>query len=290
MDQLRVDSWCRIISLPRLRILETDQWPPTVFPPGLPVFFPSLQRITLLGINASTWVEFLADERVQRIFTDAGSQPRRVAPHLTELYCDYEADLYATSISYFRVFRNLSILTLRTGCFGITRCRFRLTDDDISRLAIELPGLKELSFGTPCTRNTCWTTVISLLVLSTHCKGLHKLRIHFNTQNLARDVWQSLRHPLRRNSHPPSRCPLVALEVGLTPLTAEALGRDLFPTLAGLVDIFPRLQRISYTSSRASRGWKQLDAQIPSFQEMRRSLPVVFAQHACGNDQPPPLP
>jgi hypothetical protein len=63
------------------------------------------------------------------------------------------------------------------------RCTFHLADNDINRLAMELPGLRELSLGDPCGSNTCRTTVNSLLVLSTHCEGLRKLCIHFNTRN-----------------------------------------------------------------------------------------------------------
>ena len=279
MDQLRDGSWCRIISLPRLRSLETDQWPPTIPPPNPPKFFPSLKKITLRGPAASRWLNFLAKESAQGTSSDTGSQPHRVAPRLVRLYCDYEAVLDATFISYFRVFRSLSTLILGNGCSPATRCTFHLTDNDISRLATELPGLRELSLGDPCGHNTCRTTVNSLLDLSTHCEGLRKLCIHFNTRNFARDMRHSLRNPLRRNSHPPSRCPLAVLDVGGIPLTTKALDEDLFLTLAGLVDIFPRLQVIHRTpSSLASRGWRELGAQIPGFQEMRKSLPAVFTQ------------
>ena len=280
MDQLRDGSWCRIIYFPRLRSLETDQWPPTVFPPSLPVFFPSLRQITLRGPAASEWINFLARDSVQRISSDTGPKPRRVAPHLVQLYCDYGVELSITFISHFRIFRNLSTLVLGNGCSHTMRCTFRLTDDAISQLAMELPGLRELSLGVPCVHNTCKTTVNSLLALSTHCKGLRELCIHFNTRNLVRDIKNSFHNPLRRNSHSPSRCPLVVLDVGLAPLP-EPLGEDAFLALAGLVDMFPRLQRIRPYSSylrTTSWGWLHLSAQIPSFQEMRKSLPAVFIQ------------
>jgi len=276
MDQLRDGSWCHIISLPRLRSLETDQWPPTIPPPSL--FFPYLQQFTLRGPAASRWLNFLAKESAQGT-SDTGPQPHGVAPRLVQLYCDYEADLDVTFISYFHVFRSLCTLILGNGCSSATGCTFHLTDNDINRLAMELPRLRELSLGDPCMHNTCRTTVNSLLDLSTRCKGLRKLRIHFNTRNFARDMKHSLHNPLRRNSHPPSRCPLAMLDVGEIPLTTKALDKDLFLTLAGLVDIFPRLQMIyCMPSSHSSRGWRELSAQIPSFQEMRRSLPAVFTQ------------
>jgi len=241
-------------------------------------FFPSLQRITLRHFAASGWVKFLADGIVQRISTNTGPKPRSAAPHLIQLYCYHVAVLDVTFLSHFRVFRNLSILTIRSSCSYGTRCTFGLTDDDVGHLAMELPGLNELSLGTPCADNTCRTTVISLLALSTYCKGLRELCIHFNTRNLARDMRQSLHHHLRRNSHPPSRCPLAVLNVGSAPLAGEALGEEVFPTLAGLVDIFPKLQRIAYSPLRSSWSWRQLDTQIPIFQQMRRSLPAVFVQ------------
>lgn len=285
MDQLRDGTWCRVMLLPRLRSLETDQSPPTLFPPCLPMFFPSLRQIALHGPAASEWIPFMATASTQRVPSDTGTQLRRAAPHLVRLHCDYAVDLDAPFISHFRVFRSLTVLLLGNGCSGATMCTFDLTDEDISQLAMELPRLRDLSLGTPCSHNACRTTVNSLLALSTHCKGLRQLCIHFNTRRLARDMWESLHNPLRHNSHPPSRCPLTALDVGMTPLTAEALGEDTFPTLAGLLDIFPGLKTIKYYtfSSYASWGWRQFALQIPNFQEMRRSLPAVFAQEPCGN-------
>jgi len=274
MDQLQDDTWRSIMFYPRLRSLETDQRPPTFFLPGIPVCFPSLQKITLRGPAASGWIWFLTQTS-----SNAGPQPRRVAPHLVQLYCEYRAELGATLIPHLCVFRNLSRLILRTGC-SPAMCTFLLADEDISRLAIEFPGLREFSIGPPCANNSCRTTTNSLLVLSTRCKGLQWLSIHFNTRNFARDMENSLYDPLRRNSHPPQRCPLTVLNVGITPLTMEALGEDVYPTLAGLVDIFPRLQRIRFhaLSSQTSRGWQQLSTRIPGFQEMRKSLPAVFTQ------------
>jgi len=275
MDQLRDVSWSRIMALPHLRVLKTDQWPPTTFPSNLPALFPSLRNISLHGPLASGWIHFLAEGSAQGVSHGTGSKPRIVAPHLVQLYCDYGVELGGTLASCLGVFRSLSSLVLG-GSSPCSRrpCAFRLTDEDVSRLAIELPGLRKLFLGVPCAYGTCRTTVNSLLALSVYCKGLHELCIHFNTRNFAWDMKNSLRNPLRRIPHPPSRCPLAVLDVGLTPLTAEALGKDVFPTLAGLVDIFPRLQKISHTTS----GWRRLNAQIPSFQEMRRSLPAVFAQ------------
>lgn len=280
MDQLPDDSWCHIISLPHLRSLETDQWPPTILPPSLPEIFPSLQQIALRGPAASRWLTFLVEKSAQKHSPDTGSQPHKVAVRpVQRLHCDYGAGLDVKFISYFRVFRSLCILVLGNGCSRAIRCTFHLTDDDINRLAMELPGLKELSLGHPCEHNTCRTTVNSLLSLSTHCEGLRKLYIHFNTWNFAQDMRHSLHNPLRRNSHPPSRCPLVVLDVGSIPLTVGILGDDLFPTLAGLMDIFPGLRRISCTSPpHESDGWRRLAGQIPIFQEMRKSLPAVFVQ------------
>ena len=285
MDQLQDGTWCRVMLLPRLRGLETDQSPPTMFPPCLPIFFPSLRQVVLHGPAASGWIPFMATASIQRVPSVTGTQPRRAAPHLVWLHCDYAEELDASFISHLRVFRNLSTLLLGNGCSRATMCTFNLTDEDITRLAMELPRLRDLSLGSPCSRNTCRTTVNSLLALSTHCKGLRQLCIHFNTGKLAQDMWDSIHHPLRHNSHPPSRCPLTTLDVGTTPLTAEALGEDVFPTLAGLLDIFPGLKMIKYYtfSSHESRGWRRFALQIPAFQEMRGLLPAVFAQETYGN-------
>jgi len=275
MDQLPDVSWYHIMVLPRLHVLRTDQRPPTMFPSGLPVLFPSLRIITLDDPLASGWIHFLAEGSLQGISSNTGYKPRAVAPHLVQLHCDYGVELSGTLTSCLGVFRNLSSLVLgNSNRQCARRCTFRLADEDVSRLAIELPRLTKLSLGFPCAYGTCRTTVNSLLALSVHCKGLRELCVHFNTRNFARDMRDSLHNPLRHNSHPPSRCPLAVLDVGLTPLTAEALGEDMFPILAGLVDIFPRLKKISHTTG----GWRRLDARIPSFQAMRKSLPAVFTQ------------
>lgn len=280
MIQLRDVTWCRILLLfSRLRRLETDQFPPTMFPPSFPVFFPALRLAHFRGPAASRWIYFLSDNSGRMVSSDTGSRPRIVAPLLSHLYCDYDVELDSTLISCFRVFQNLSALRLGSGC-SRDMCGFRLTDEDISQLAMQLPGLRHVFLGVVCPHNTCMTTVNSLLVLSTHCKGLQELTIHFSTRNLARDMKDSFNNPLRRSSSPPSRCPLSELNVWLAPLLPEALGGEVFPTLAGLVDIFPCLQKIKFSSPSRPKswGWRQLDAQISSFQEMRASLPVVFAQ------------
>lgn len=70
------------------------------------------------------------------------------------------------------------------------------------------------------------------------------------------------------------------LDIGLTPLTAEMLGEDVFQTLVGLVDIFPKLRRIEpyVLPLHLSWGWVELGAQMARLQEMRKSLPAVFTQ------------
>ena len=278
MDQLWDGAWCRImVLLPRLRTLETDQFPPSQSPPSAPVFFFPLRQASFRGPGASRWIHFLSENCGQSVVTPAGPKPRTVAPLLSQLYCDFDVQLDSPLMSCFRVFQNLSSLRLGGGCSSNV-CAFRLTDEDVSQFATQLPRLRRLSLGFVCALNTCTTTANSLLTLSVHCKELRELRIHFNTRNFARDVGDSLRNPLRRNPWPPSRCPLTVLDVGWAPLSPSALGVGLFPTLVGLVDIFPQLQGIKFHSGQTSLGWRLLNAHLPNLQEMRRSLPAVFSQ------------
>jgi hypothetical protein len=278
MNQLCDGSWCRIlILLYRLRTLETDQFPPTWTLPAT-AYFPSLQQATFRGPVAPRWIQFLSESSGQKVPSATGIRPRIVAPHLRKLYLEYEFELDSTFTFPLRMFRNLSALQLKSACSHDV-CAFRLTDEDVSQLATQLPELRQLSLGTPCPHNDCMTTVDSLLSLSTHCKELRELRLHFNTRNFARDMKNSIHNALRHTPRPPSRCPLTILDVWQTPLTPDALGADLFPTLIGLVDIFPRLQRIMHRSRSPldAWGWQRLDAQIASLQEMRTSLPSMFA-------------
>lgn len=280
MGQLQARTWCRIL-LPfsRLRSLETDQFPPARLPPSIPTFLPDLRKARFIGPAASRWIHFLSEHNGQMVSLQTGSRPRVVAPFLLHLYCGYPAELDGASLSCFLIFRNLFKLHIGSGC-SVERCSFHLIDEDIRRLAIQLPGLRYLFLGAVCPHNTCMTTVNSLLVLSTHCKWLHGLSIHFSTTNLLRDVKGSFKNLLRRSPSPPSRCPLSVLNVSLAPLPSDALGGEVFLILAGLMDIFPRLQRINVPSrvNDNARGWHELNAHISSFQEMRGSLPAIFTQ------------
>lgn len=286
MDQLCDGSWSNImVLLPRLRNLDTDQFPPTLFPHSAPMFFPSLHQATFRGPAAPRWIHFLSENNGQKVPSDTKSRLRIIAPRLRLLYCDSDLELDAAFVSRFRIFRNLCVLRIGGGC-SREACAFSLTDEDVSRLAMQLPGLRHLALGIVCPHNRCMTTVNSLLSLSTHCKDLHELWIHFNTRNFARDMKDSLHNAFRRT---PSRCSLTILDVWLAPLTSEAMGGgEVFPTLIGLVDIFPKLQKIRHCSRSPPNpwGWQQLDAQIANFQEMRNSLPAVFAQSIPGPQDP----
>ena len=163
-----------------------------------------------------------------------------------------------------QAFRNLISLNIWVFCQdGDTRCSFELNDDDVAKLVIALPQLDTLFLGYPCFRNTCATTVVCLLSISTYCVELRNLRIHFNTTNIVDDLKTALEDPQFEALRSRPRCPLSYLEVHRLPLILDEPG---FETVgAGMIDIFPSLKRCG----GASGSWEKLSERIAVLQEMR---------------------
>jgi len=72
-----------------------------------------------------------------------------------------------------------------------------LTED----LAAALPCLESLNLGIACRRNTCATTIASLLSMSVHCLDLTDLEIHFNTVTIVGDIQRLLDGGAGRDKH-----------------------------------------------------------------------------------------
>jgi hypothetical protein len=125
-------------------------------------------------------------------------------------------------------------------------CAFGLTDDDIAEIATALPNLVDVIFGRVCPANSCRTTVSSLLFLSTCCKDLRYLEIHFDTTNLCDDLKSIPENPRLRDFCMLPRCQLKRLSVSSAPLLIEK--EDYGSVVMGFLGIFPSLRRISGTN------------------------------------------
>ena len=155
----------------------------------------------------------------------------------------------ATSMSPVMLFHGLVRLSLRSRCSRSDGCGFGLTDDDIAEMA----NLVDVSFGVASTANSCRTTVSSLLFLSTRCKNLEYLEIHFNTTNLHDDFESMPENPRLRDLYALPRCRITELPVSKAPLLVDE--EDYEVVLAGFLSIFPSL----FEFSGVDPGWDKLD-------------------------------
>ena len=135
-------------------------------------------------------------------------------------------------------------------------CGFCLTDDDMAEMAAALPNLVDASFGYVCTANSCRTTVSSLLFLSTRCKNLEYLEVHFNTRNLRDELKSMPENPRLRDLYTLSRCRLVQLSVSYAPLRIDV--EDYGAVLAGFLRIFPSLRELF----GEALSWGELDSKL----------------------------
>ena len=135
-------------------------------------------------------------------------------------------------------------------------CTFGLPDDDVAEIATALPNLVNATFGDVCAANSCRTTVSSLLFLSTRCKNLEYLEIHFNTTNLCNDLKLIPENPRFHDLRAFPRCQLKRLSISYAPLWIRV--EDHGPVAIGFLDIFPSLCRINGTAA----GWYELSSKL----------------------------
>lgn len=141
--------------------------------------------------------------------------------------------------SHITPFHGLVHLILESPCSGTGGCASGLTDDDIAEVATALHNLVNAVFGSVCAANPCRTTLSSFLFLSTRCKNLEFLEVHFNTMNLRDNLQFVLVDPRLHNSHPVPGCHTVSLSLSKAPASINE--EDVGPVLVGLLEIFPSL-------------------------------------------------
>ena len=233
-----------LIQLPRLHTWFTAGPPPNFPPSSSPLVFPPLVQLTLWDGAACGWLSLF--KRLEHaIPTTRGAGPlSRMKESLRILNIKYLDDLVVDAPFIFptKIFRNLISLNIGARCRdedGNDRCVFKLNDDGVTELAVALPQLGALFLGHPCSKNTCATTVASLLQISTHCINLQNLTIHFNTINIVNDLKIMSQDPRFQTLRSLPRCTLPRLGVYLTPLALDESGLE---TVAQeMFDIFPYL-------------------------------------------------
>ena len=225
-----------LMRLPNLRFWFTIQEPPRTVPP---IIFPSLNKLHLDKLAALLWLPLLASHGNATIQHGPGSATSHTNTRdtLNALDCPNGTTINSTFLSSIVTFRNLVVLVVPGGCSNAGGCIFRLTDDDVENLAAALPQLNNLQLARPCSRNSCETTVSSLLSLSTHCLRLEFLVIHFNTRTVVGDMQRLLDRNSERDE---PKCKLGSLKVGFLPLH-EVRREDIGTVAMGFKVIFPCL-------------------------------------------------
>jgi len=257
-----------LIQLPHLHTWSTGGPPPNSSPSSLSPVFPSLAQLTLRDGAACGWLPLL--ERLEHnVLTTKGVTPLSGMKESLRFLDVYNPSGCALNVSFtlpIQMFRNLISLNVQVCCRGgNARCGFELSDDDVAKLAIALPQLDSLFLGHPCFRNTCATTAICLLSISTYCVKLRYLEIHFNTTNIVDNLKTALEDPRFEALRSRPRCTLSCLEVHWLPLTLDESGFEMVAD--GMADIFPSLERCEGASEYS--GWRELSERITVLREVR---------------------
>jgi len=259
-----------VVGLKNLRVWKNVCSPP---PSNLPLSttFPPLQTLTLKR-KAYGWIPWFA-QRERSISEAHGGPVEHAEPMATLTHLEFHGwiPVDATFISPFSLFPNLTYLFVQPNCAATDGCNFFLANQDVVQLSAALPLLEVLDFGSPCSLSTCRTTVSSLLALSVHCKGLHRLRIHLNTTNITSDIQSLSEDPYFHDLGSfPTRCRLLYIEVGSLPLPYPRSDEDVTTIAAGLISIFPSLREVH---PHIGRGWAALRLRIRELQGLSVLLP-----------------
>ena len=247
-----------IMRLPKLARWSARNGPPGVSDLPLSDAFPQLEALELHVEESLEWLP-LFQATARRTSPGQGTNPlsyRVPGRKLTTLIYWAGISVDAASISPVMSFHGLAYLALRSNCYHPDGCGFGLTDDDMAEMAAALPNLVDASFGYVCTANSCRTTVSSLLFLSTRCKNLEYLEVHFNTRNLRDDLKSMPENPRLRDLYTLSRCRLVQLSVSYAPLRIDV--EDYGAVLAGFLRIFPSLRELFGEAS----SWGELNSKL----------------------------
>ena len=153
-------------------------------------------------------------------------------------------DITSARIRSLQSFTLLRTVRITSSC-SAARCRFFLSDDDISTIAFAMPNLVELYLGdTPCASTLVNVSMSSLATLAANCAKLTGLQIHFDTTGF---INKALDGSTERTTPPrlaPNSCKLTQLNVGRTPLGKGADG--CWTVGMALLQIFPNLKSIKH--------------------------------------------
>ena len=241
-----------LMQLPNLRSWAIAQGPPRTVPSSI---FPPLEEFRLHEQAALPWLHLLASHKkgvLQNSSTSTASHIN-IRETLGSLTCPEDTIIDSTFLSSVLEFRNLVTLKVDNECYGVGRCTFHLTDDDVEEISATLPRLKSLQLGRVCDSNSCRTTVASLMSISVHCPDLTSLETHFNTLTIVDDIKHLHDGGSGRGN---AKCKLRDLDVGYLPL--EVRGEDIETLVVGFKAIFPCLTGFGARNS----SWSGLRSEL----------------------------
>lgn len=200
---------------------------------------PNIQQISVKHLGKAEWLgsENLFDSMLQSASPGALHTLRYISNY-------HGVDITSAKIRQLQDFSALSAVRITSSC-NAARCKFFLSDNDISTLALAMPNLTELYLGgSPCASTLVNVSLNGLAVLATKCTKLGELQIHFDTAGFINKALDgSTEHiPSPRLARHP--CQLTQLRVGQTPL---AKNTDGYWTIGmALLQIFPKLKVITH--------------------------------------------
>lgn len=235
-----------LIHLPHLRTWTIEGPPPDYSTSPLPLVFPSLTELTLGEGAANGWLSILKHLEHGALATESTMPLSKTKESLKSLDVERHPDFVfdASFASVIQMFRNLVRVCVTVPCSDEVdegQCISKLDDNNVAELVTALPLLEVLLLGYPCFENTCATTVVSLLQISTHCAKLEKLGIHFNTTNITDDLKSVSEDPQFQGLRSLPKCStLRCLDVYDIPLNLDETGCE--AVVNGMLNIFPSLE------------------------------------------------
>ena len=238
-----------IMQLPELTSWGTGNAPPDVLDSSPLDTPPKLEYFSLRTVEALRWLPLFKANAHRPPSDQVTHSQRNRGPHqtLTTIECGAPSRVDAALVSSLMLFRGLRVLHLESICSTEDGCGFGLTDDGVGEMVSALPNLYDLNLGDVCSVDSCKTTVASLLIISTCCKGLKHLSIHFRTRDLLRDL-----EAMPNNPRLP-RCTLKRLDVSRAPLEME----EGYERVAEVfLSIFPSIREVLWEEEEP--GWEMI--------------------------------
>ena len=199
---------------------------------------PNIREICIKHMGKADWPD------VDSLFDPMLRSASPTALHILQYISQYHGMSITSSkvqtLQQFVALRSLCITSLCT----TTRCRFFLSDNDVSAIATAMPNLVELYLGgVPCA-SPVEVSINGLAVLAANCTKLVELQIHFDTTRFITRALDAPNDHTAPQKAASSACQLTQLIVGRMVLSN---GMDGYWTVGmALLQIFPNLRNIKY--------------------------------------------